>query len=135
MSKTVLTIDGSNFSTLEEFFDEIERMLIPGAAWGRNLDAFNDILRGDFGTPSGGFVLQWQASDLSRERLGRAETVRQLEARLRGCHPTNRASVAEELERARRGMGSTVFDWLVEIIRTHGIGGDEAEDGVELILA
>ena len=44
-------IDGKNFSTLEEFYDEISRVLIPGAQWGRNLDAFNDILRGGFGTP------------------------------------------------------------------------------------
>lgn len=135
MAKTVFTIDGNAFSTLEEFYDEVERVLIPGAVWGRSLDALNDILRGGFGTPEGGFVLQWQASDLSRERLGRDETVRQLEARLRGCHATNRVAVAEELERVQRGVGSTVFDWLVEIIRTHGIGGDEAEDGVELVLA
>jgi hypothetical protein len=27
-----------------------------------------------------------------------------------------------------------VFDWLVEIIRDHGAGGDQAEDNVELVL-
>lgn len=44
-------IDGSRFSTLEEFFDEISQVLIPGVFWGHNLDGFNDILRGGFGTP------------------------------------------------------------------------------------
>lgn len=39
-------IDGKNFSTLEEFYEEISRVLFPGAEWGRNLDAFNEILRG-----------------------------------------------------------------------------------------
>ena len=69
MPKPVLTINGGNFSTLEEFYDEVERVLIPGAAWGRNLDAFNDILRGGFGTPEGGFVLRWLESDRSRKHL------------------------------------------------------------------
>jgi RNAse (barnase) inhibitor barstar len=134
MQKPEYVIDGEKFSVLEEFYEEIERVLIPGAAWGRNLDAFNDILRGGFGTPEGGFVLRWRQSDLSRKRLGYVETVRQLQARLNRCHPTNRAGVADSLERARSGTGPTVFDWLVEIIRVHGSGGQEAEDGVELLL-
>ena len=44
------TIDGERFSTLEEFYEEIGRVLQLGS-WGHNLDAFNDILRGGFGTP------------------------------------------------------------------------------------
>ena len=51
------TIDGKAFSTLQGFFDEISRAVIPGAEWGHNLDAFNDILRGGFGTPEGGSSL------------------------------------------------------------------------------
>jgi hypothetical protein len=43
--------------------------------------------------------------------------VRQLEKRLTQCHPDNREIVQADLERARRGEGPTVFDWLVEIIR------------------
>ena len=53
-------IDGSRFATLEGFYEEVARVLIPDASWGRNLDAFNDILRGGFGTPSGGFVIDWK---------------------------------------------------------------------------
>jgi len=55
--KPASEIDGLRFSTLEEFFDEVSRTLIPGADWGRNLDAFNNILRGGFGTPEWGFIL------------------------------------------------------------------------------
>src|SRR4051812_1467169 len=134
-AKPTYEIDGRRFATLDEFYDEISRVLIPGADWGRNLDAFNDILRGGFGTPGGGFVLRWVNSDVSRERLSYPETVRQLERRLVRCHPTNRESVAADLERARRGTGPTVFDWLVEIIGVHGAGGAEQDDGVELVLA
>ncbi len=128
-------IDGTQFSTLEEFFEEICRVLIPDAIWGHNLDAFNDILRGGFGTPEEGFSLVWKNSALSRQRLGYPETVRQLELRLARCHPYNRESVAKDLQLALRNEGPTVFDWLIEIIRLHGPGGDEEDDHVELILA
>jgi hypothetical protein len=66
--------------------------------------------------------------------LGYDETVRQLELTLQRCHPSNRESVAGELARAQARTGPTVFDWLIEIIRVHGSGGEEAEDGVELVL-
>jgi hypothetical protein len=47
-------LDGGNISSVETFFEEVSRVLIPDADWGRNLDAFNDILRGGFGTPERG---------------------------------------------------------------------------------
>jgi RNAse (barnase) inhibitor barstar len=127
-------IDGARFSTLQEFYDEIGRVLIPDARWGRNLDAFNDILRGGFGTPEGGFILRWLNSQVSRQRLGYPETIRQLQRRLQTCHPMSRESVQEKLDGARQGRGPTVFDWLVGIIENHGTGGSEAEDGVTLQL-
>lgn len=132
--KQVYEIDGTRFSTLEEFYEEVSRVLIPGAYWGRNLDAFNDILRGGFGTPEEGFALVWKNSDLSRRRLGYLETVWQLGLRLEKCHPANREYVAHDLE-AERQEGPTVFDWLVEIIRVHCPRGEEEEDGVELVLS
>ena len=112
-------IDGKNFTTLEEFYEEISNNLIPGAGWGKNLDAFHDILRGGFGTPDEGFVLRWKNAALSRERLGYPETIRQLRKRLQHCHPTNRPAVQAELEMAQRGQGNTVFDWLTDIIGLH----------------
>jgi RNAse (barnase) inhibitor barstar len=128
------TIDGKAFSTLQGFFDEISRAVIPGAEWGHNLDAFNDILRGGFGTPEGGFELVWKDHAISRDRLGYGETVRQLEMRLLRCHPTNRDSVAADLAAAKAHSGPTVFDWLVEIIRDHGPGGEQEDDHVLLSL-
>ena len=127
-------IDGARFTTLEEFYDEVSRVLIPGGYWGHNLDAFNDILRGGFGTPDGGFTFVWKNSALSRQALGYPETVHQLQLRLSRCHPSNREYVAQDLETAKRAEGPTVFDWLVEIIQMHGRGGAEEEDNVELIL-
>ena len=127
-------IDGSRFATMEEFFEEVSRALIPGKPWGHNLDAFNDILRGGFGTPSDGFTINWKNHGLSRQRLGYDETVRQLEIRLGASHPESHAKVLGDLERARARQGPTVFDWLVDIIRIHCPGGHEEKDGVELSL-
>lgn len=104
------------------------------APWGRNFDAFNDVLRGGFGTPERGFVLLWTNSERSREALGYEATVRWLEQKLPRCHPTNVPQVEADLEAARRREGQTLFDILVEIIRTHGPGREEEEDGVELQL-
>lgn len=132
--KPIYEIDGRKFSSLEEFFEEVSRKLIPNAGWGHNLDAFNDILRGGFGTPSGGFVLRWKNSKVSRERLGYPETVRQLRLRLARCHSASRDRVAQELAAAENNRGETVFDWLVDIINVHCKGGSEQEDGVELDL-
>lgn len=124
------TIEGARFTTLEGFFAEISRVVIPGASWGHNLDAFNDILHGGFGTPEEGFELVWVDHALSRERLGYGETVRQLAKRLEHCHASNRERVADQLAAAKASAGPTVFDWLVEIIRRHGPGGEDAKDGV-----
>lgn len=136
-SKQVFEIDGTNFSTLEEFYDEFTRVLrvdLGGSRKLNNLDAFNDIVRGGFGTPEGGFTLRWKNYDISRQRLGYAETVRQLELRLQRCHPANVSAVVAELELAKSEQGETVFDWLVQIIKEHGPGGSESEDGVDLVL-
>ncbi len=133
-NKVIYEIDGANFSTLEEFYDEVSRVLIPNVSWGRNVDAFNDILRGGFGTPDWGFVLRWKNSTLSKDRLGYRETVRQLEQTLLECHPTARELVASDLANAKNGNGETVFEKLVRIIQIHRQDGEESEDGVELIL-
>ena len=131
MGKTVCVIDGACFDTLETFYIHALEALT-GTGWESNLDAFNDILRGGFGTPEGGYILRWRNWELSRQRLGYAETVRQLRLRLGQCHPSNVPLVTRQLEDACHGRGPTVFDWLVEIIQVHCPGGEEEEDGVEL---
>ena len=133
-SKQKLHIDGYEFSTLEEFYDQVGLRIIPGAEWGRNLDAFNDILRGGFGTPEEGFIFCWDNHQISKQKLGHDETARQLRKRLERCHPPNTASVENDLAEALKHEGPTVFDWIVEIIQCHCPGGDEEADGIELIL-
>lgn len=98
--KPTFEIDGARFSDKKQFFAEITHALQLTSWWGRNLDAFNDILRGGFGTPEGGFILVWRNSERSKQKLG-----------------------------------MPLFNTIIEIIQTHGAGGDEENDGVELVLA
>ncbi len=135
MALPAVEIDGSHFRDLDGFSVEFSMRALPEYRWRGNLDAFNDIMRGGFGTPEGGFVLRWLNSSLSIERLGYGETVRWLEGIRQTCHPSNVPRVEAELAAARRREGPTLFDIIVEIIRSHGPGGAEAEDNVLLELA
>ena len=81
-----------------------------------------------------GYTIHWKNSAKSRRQLGFPETIRQLEAQLKQCHASNRKGVQQDLKQAQAGQGTTVFDWLVAIIKDHGLGGEEADDCVELIL-
>ena len=123
--KRVYEIDGARFSNLQEFAAEFTHVLLKDYEWTGNLDAFNDILRGGFGTPDGGFILKWKNSELSRERLGYAATIAWYE---------QRPGLVAERELAKRHTGGTLFDWLIEIVQVHCAGGAEQEDGVELFL-
>ena len=135
MPKPTIEIDGSRFDSLSGFWNEISTRMIPGAAWGRNLDAFNDILRGGFGTPDGGFRFRWVNFERSKKALGYSETIQSLERAVQECDPSNVDFFKEALEKARRGEGPTLADAIVAIIKIHGPGGDEADDGIELELA
>jgi RNAse (barnase) inhibitor barstar len=133
--KPVIEIDGLRFDGLDGFWNEVSAKLIPGIQWGRNLDAFNDILSGGFGTPDGGFVLRWRNFQKSSKTLGYPETLRWLNKKVEHCHPASVGHVRNEIEAAQRGQGPTLLDIILEIIRIHGPGGPQEEDGVELELA
>jgi RNAse (barnase) inhibitor barstar len=115
-------IEGDHFQTLEQFYDEVSRVMICGSNWARDLDGFNSILRKNYETPEKGFTICWHNHTMSQERLGYNETVRQLETRLQCCYPSNRKDICKKLSNARARQGSRVFD------------GEEAEDLVKLIL-
>jgi Barstar (barnase inhibitor) len=132
-SHPVLIIDGARFDDLAGFAREFSKHL-HDYVWHGSLDAFNDILRGGFGTPEQGFVLRWLHSDRSREALGWKATIAWLEDTIARCHPSNREHLGQELAAARHHEGTTLFDRIIEIIREHGPGGREAEDAVELDL-
>lgn len=121
-------IDGTRFATLEEFYDQVGSVLIPGQFWGRNLDAFNDILSWPCFEYHEPYILIWRHAALSRERLGYKELIRWLEERVEHCHPSNVQHFVERLEAAKRAEGPTLFDMLVEIIHDN-------REYVHLVLA
>ncbi len=129
----VLAIDGANFSDFDGFAREFSTLLCE-YTWRGNLDAYNDILRGGFGTPEEGWVLRWHNSELSRVALGHQAMTRWLEQILVTCHPSNRAGILARIGDSKQGAGPTLFDEIVDIIRHHGVGGQESEDGVVLEL-
>jgi RNAse (barnase) inhibitor barstar len=133
MDKPKFVLDGKDFKTLEEFYDEITIIFSLPSWWGHNLDAFNDILRSDF-MPEQGYIIIWRNSQLSKQYLGYEETGRQLAIQLEKCHPDNVLIIQQQLVEAKQHIGPTVFDWLVEIIRNHCPEGSEEEDNAELIL-
>ena len=111
-------IHGTRVRCLEDFWTAVgEAVNGPGGYFGRNLDAFNDCLRGGFGQPEDDdYVIEWGNHDVSQRHLGYRETVRQLELRLGRGNPSNRALVQADLDEARAGRGATVYDWLLEIM-------------------
>ena len=119
--------------TNEEDGKSLSRLL-DGHTWRGNLDTFNDLLRGGFGTPENGWVLRWLNSESSLAALGYGETTRRLEGLLLTCHPSQRSIIQARISSARRGEGPTLFDEIVGIIRDHGPGGSQPDDGVLLEL-
>lgn len=135
MQKPVIEIDGLSFDSLAGFFDVFGAAVLGSTEYVSNLDAFNDVLRGGFGSPDGGFILRWKNSGVSRDKLGYGETIKFIERKLNTCHPSNVASVLDDLQLARNHQGETLFDIICGILNNHGLGGDEAEDGIVLELA
>jgi hypothetical protein len=103
--KPVIEIDGSKIEMLDDFYRQISRFLM-GKAMPvlSNLDAFNDALRGGLGGLNPPYVIRWLYSERSRIALG-----------------------------TTRPDGQTVFEVLIEIIQSHGEGGQE-DDGIDLEL-
>lgn len=66
-------IDGNNFTDLEGFYIEIDRLLTKNLNFktGHNYDAFNDIVRGGFGVfDNEPITIRWMNYGKSKKDLG-----------------------------------------------------------------
>ncbi len=83
MNKQTIILNGDNFSDLESFYDEIDRILTKDLTWqtGHTLDAFNDLLRGGFGVYEFGEPVKiiWTKFSDSKDKLGNEITKTLLE--------------------------------------------------------
>lgn len=112
-------IDGSEVTGLDRFWDLVgEAVNGPGGYFGRNLDAFADCLSGGMGAPEDNdFVIEWRDHTLSARALGHEETARHLRRLTTRAHPDSLPLLRERIARADAGLGPTLFDELVEIVR------------------
>ena len=116
-------IDGENFSDLGQFYDEVELKLTKGLDWkiGRNLNAFNDVLRGGFGVHEyeEPLKLKWLNASKSKNDLGWDTTIQYLKRLLENCPPHNLEYLENELKSAEEKNGETLYDIILGIISSH----------------
>lgn len=85
------------------------------------MDAFNDVLTGGFGVYDidEKYQLNWKNSKKSKTELNRTETIEFIESKLKACYPTNIEFVKKDLEDAKNGIGETLFELIIKIIKEH----------------
>jgi RNAse (barnase) inhibitor barstar len=119
----VIEINGNNFNSLSTFYDEVEKKLTKNLDWkiGRNLNAFNDVLRGGFGMHEyeEPVKINWTNSAKSKHDFGWDKTVLYFESILAQCHPDNIAFVKADIESAKQKKGETLFEIITGIITSH----------------
>lgn len=111
-------IDGADFSDLRGFYAAFSK------AWGlgedeyvRNMDAYNDLLRGGFTDGDAGtFTVFWVNSEKSRQDLGYEATAAFYERMLRRATDKNREKIEKRIADAREEKGDTLFDMLTRLI-------------------
>ncbi len=92
-----------------------------GWSIGRNLNAFNDVLRGGFGVHEyeEPIKLIWLDKKENKINLGWDETIKYLYSKLKTCHPSNIEFVKSDLELAKQHAGETLFELIIAIIKNH----------------
>lgn len=129
-----IIIDGNNFSDLEGFYDEMEKLLTKDLAWKTSsLDSFNDLLCGGFGVHEYGDKLHitWIHFSKSRKDFGYEETEKYYENILKQCHPSSISHLEKKLEEVRRHQGQTLLDIIIRIITDSENSGHWCELEIE----
>jgi hypothetical protein len=112
--KEMAVINGSLFSDLSGFYEEISAILMEDAGWKLGtLDGFNDILYGFQGE------IIWKDSDKSKQDLGFEATKEFYQNKIKQGKPFNIDLIQQKLDELVAGNGPTLFDILFEIIESH----------------
>ena len=123
MKKKSITINADNFSNLETFYDEIDRVLTKDLDWktGHNLNAFNDLLRGGFGVfeYEEPITLTWKNISKSKIDLGFDATKKYYKKKIADKNTSDIQYFKDELEKLTGKNGQTLFDIIIEIISGH----------------
>ncbi len=112
--KKMTIINGSHFSNLEGFYEEIFQLFMKDEGWKvGTLDGFNDIL---YGIDSD---IIWKNSQKSKEDLGFELTKEFYENKIGIGKPFNVELIQKKLNELIEGNGQTLFEILIEIIESH----------------
>lgn len=107
-------INGSHFSDLSGFYDEVFNVFTKDQDWKvGTLDGFDDMLYGFEGE------IIWKDFQKSKEDLGFAVTKEFYENKIRQGKPFNVQLNQQKLDGLNAGNGQTLFEILVEIIESH----------------
>ena len=113
-NKKSAIINGSNFSDLSGFYNEVSNVFMKDEDWKvGTLDGFDDIL---YGVNSD---ITWKDSQKSREDLGFDLTKKFYENKIRIGKPFNVDLIKQKLGDLMDGKGQTLFEILIEIIESH----------------
>ncbi|WP_449387046.1 ribonuclease inhibitor [Chryseobacterium lineare] len=113
-NKQMTVINGSHFSNLEGFYEEISLLFLKDEDWKvGTLDGFDDVLYGFQGE------ITWKNSQKSKEELGFDLTKEFYEAKIRQGKPFNIELIQQKLNELMEGNGQTLFEILIEIIESH----------------
>lgn len=107
-------INGSHFSDLSGFYEEISEVFMKDADWKvGTLDGFDDILYGFEGE------IIWKESKKSKEDLGFEATKVFYENKIKQGKPFNINLAQQKLDDLIDGNGQTLFEILIEILESH----------------
>jgi RNAse (barnase) inhibitor barstar len=113
-NKQMTVINGSHFSNLEGFYEEISQLFMKDEDWKvGTLDGFDDILYGFQG------AITWKDSQKSKEDLGFEATIKFYENKILQGKPFNIQLLQQKLDELTIGNGQTLFEILIEIIKSH----------------
>ncbi|WP_262152383.1 ribonuclease inhibitor [Chryseobacterium foetidum] len=113
-NKKPAVINGSHFSDLSGFYEEVSQILIKDEDWKvGTLDGFDDILYGFQGE------IIWKESEKSKADLGFEATKEFYENKIKQGKPFNINLAQQKLDDLIAGKGQSLFEILIEIIESH----------------
>lgn len=118
----MIVINGGHFSNLSEFYEEISSVLMKDADWKvGTLDGFDDILYGGFGIFESNEEIEfiWKNAKKSEEDLGFEATKEFYKNKISQGKPFNVQLIQQKLDELINGSGQTLFEILIEIIKSH----------------
>ncbi len=118
----MIVIHGGHFSSLDGFYEEVSKVLMKDTDWKvGTLDGFDDILYGGFGAFENKDKIEiiWKESQKSKDELGLKATQEFYENKIKQGKPFNIELIQQKLDDLNAGKGQTLFEILVEIIKSH----------------